>query len=174
MEKLFGIITLVVLIGAPSLAVRANGFAMTDCSVTFSPNGGTVAALVKLIGSAKSSVRMLAYNFTSQDVAKALIDAEHRGVDVRAVFDKSVPTERNSALPILEAAGVPYRIDRTHLIAHNKVLLIDGEWVETGSFNYTDNAEHHNGENALACRSAGAYALYLADWQKHWNHSADK
>jgi phosphatidylserine/phosphatidylglycerophosphate/cardiolipin synthase-like enzyme len=151
--------------------VEAATFSMDQCSVTFSPNGGTTQALVAYIGTAKTSIRLLAYNFTSTEVANALVLAHRRGVDVQLVLDKSVPTERNSVLPIIQRDDIPFRIDHAHAIAHNKVIIIDGAWVETGSFNYSDNAEHHNGENALICHSPDAYKLYRTDWEKHWLHS---
>lgn len=162
---------LAVLLITAASAAQADGFALDSCTVHFSPNGGTIDALVKYIGSAKRSVRMLAYNFTSEDVAQALIDAKNRGVDVQIVLDRSVLTEKNSQYPAMMKAGVPTWIDRKHKIAHNKVILIDGEWIETGSFNYTDNAELHNGENALICHGKAAYDLYLQDWKKHMVHS---
>lgn len=159
------------LIGAGSSGAMAEGFALDSCSVHFSPKGGTIAALVQYIGTAKKSIRLLAYNFTSADVGKALIEAHNRGVDVQLVLDRSVPTEKNSQLPEMLSAGIPVFIDKAHHIAHNKVILVDDEWIETGSFNYTDNAEKFNGENALICHGKEAHDLYLADWQKHKEHS---
>jgi len=38
-----------------------------------------------------------AYSFTSAPIAKALVDAHHRGVNVLAVLDKSNETEKYSA-----------------------------------------------------------------------------
>lgn len=160
------IAALLLLASIPALA-----FDMTDCTVYFSPRGGVMDALVKYIGTAKKSVRVLAYNFTSRPIADALVDAHKRNVDVQVVLDRSVPTERGSALPELLAAGIPTWIDKAHRIAHNKVILVDGAWIETGSFNFSPNAEYYNGENAIVCRSPEAYSDYLADWQKHESHS---
>jgi phosphatidylserine/phosphatidylglycerophosphate/cardiolipin synthase-like enzyme len=149
----------------------AAGFSMESCTVRFSPKGGVTDMLVAYIGGASQSIRMLAYNFTSVPVANALIAAYERNVDVVLVLDRSVPTEKNSVLPLIKKAGIPYRIDSTHHIAHNKVILIDGVWIETGSFNYSPNAENFNGENALICRSPEAYTEYRSDWETHWAHS---
>jgi hypothetical protein len=38
--------------------------------------------------------------------------------------------------------GVPTYIDAEHAIAHNKIMIIDGQTVLTGSFNFT--TEEHN------------------------------
>ena len=43
-----------------------------------------------------------------------------------------------------------YRWDYTYAIQmHHKYLLVDGRWVATGSYNYSDNAEHNTMENVL-------------------------
>jgi phosphatidylserine/phosphatidylglycerophosphate/cardiolipin synthase-like enzyme len=171
MKKLLMCFMMIAMIGGGSSNAMADGFSMDSCSVHFSPKGGTISALVQYIGTAKKSIRLLAYNFTSADVANALIEAHNRGVDVQVVLDHSVPTEKNSMLGSIRAAKIPAFIDKTHKIAHNKVILVDDEWIETGSFNYTDNAEKFNGENALICHGKEAHDLYLADWERHKAHS---
>jgi phosphatidylserine/phosphatidylglycerophosphate/cardiolipin synthase-like enzyme len=40
-------------------------------------------------------------------------------------------------------------IDRRPGIAHNKVMIIDGQHVITGSFNFTESAQKKNAENVL-------------------------
>jgi len=45
--------------------------------------------------------------------------------------------------------GRSVKIDAQHAIAHNKVMIIDGETVITGSFNFTKAAEENNAENLL-------------------------
>jgi hypothetical protein len=40
-------------------------------------------------------------------------------------------------------AAIPVYIDAEHAIAHNKIMVIDGQTVITGSFNFTNAAEEH-------------------------------
>ncbi len=141
------------------------------CTVVFSPEGGTTQAIVDLIHGATRSIRLLAYNFTSAEIGHALIEAKERGVDVKLILDKSVPHEKKSLLPAMLAAGIPAWIDRRHHIAHNKVIVVDESIIETGSFNFTDSAEHRNAENAVICPSVSGAALYLSDWERHRAHS---
>src|SRR5262245_14055401 len=42
---------------------------------------------------------------------------------------------------------------RPHAISHNKVIIIDGEMVLTGSFNFTKAAQEKNAENLLIIRN---------------------
>jgi phosphatidylserine/phosphatidylglycerophosphate/cardiolipin synthase-like enzyme len=45
------------------------------------------------------------------------------------------------------------RVDTAHAIAHNKVIVIDGSTVVTGSFNFTRAAQEKNAENLLNVKS---------------------
>ena len=46
------------------------------------------------------------------------------------------PAPSTSAADFLAHAGVPTLIDSEHAIAHNKVMVVDGETVITGAFNF--------------------------------------
>jgi len=73
--------------------------------VAFSPNEGSEALVAKVIDSAKSELRVLAYSFTSAPVTAALLRAKKRGVDVRAVVDhKSNVSEDRSTPGSLQCA----------------------------------------------------------------------
>ena len=139
--------------------------------VHFSPKGGCTEAVVKGIDAAKSSVLVQAYSFTSAPIAKALVEAHKRSVDVRVILDKSVRTENYSEADFLHNAGIPVSIDARHAIAHNKVMVIDGETVITGSFNFTRAAENDNAENLLVIRDKAVADKYTANWQAHAEHS---
>ena len=69
--------------------------------VYFSPKGGCTEAVVKELGAAKSTVFVQAYSFTSAPIAKALVDAHKRGVDVRVILDKSQRSAKYSSAAIL-------------------------------------------------------------------------
>jgi phosphatidylserine/phosphatidylglycerophosphate/cardiolipin synthase-like enzyme len=139
--------------------------------VFFSPKGGCTEAVVKELNAAKTSVLVQAYSFTSTPIAKALLEAHKRGVKVEVVLDKSQRTEKYSEADFLVNSGIPTRIDAQHAIAHNKVMVIDGEVVITGSFNFTKSAEHSNAENLLVIRDKALAEKYTANWEKHAEHS---
>jgi len=67
---------------------------------------------------------------------------------------------------------VPVRLDAKYAIQHQKVIIIDGESVETGSYNYTKGARDRNSENVLIVRADPALAKsYEANWEKLWGES---
>ena len=140
--------------------------------VAFSPNGGGAALIIRTIGEAKKTIKVQAYSFTNADIAKALLDAHKRGVNVRVVLDKSQETEKYTSATFLANAGVPVRIDNDFAIAHSKIMILDEETVITGSFNFTKAAEERNAENVLVIRGNRELAkLYLQNWQWRWDAS---
>ncbi|MGE5581466.1 MAG: phospholipase D family protein [Bacillota bacterium] len=138
--------------------------------VGFSPQGGITDMIVKELNSAKSSIEVQAYSFTSPPIAKALVDAEKRGVKVRVIVDKSQKTEKYSIVTYLTNAGVPVHIDTGFAIAHSKIMIVDQINVITGSFNFTKSAEERNAENCLILRGNKELAdLYMKNWQWRWD-----
>lgn len=143
-----------------------------DIHPFFSPSGGCTQAVVSALDVAKKSVFVQAYSFTSAPIARALVDAKHRGIDVQVILDKSQRGERYSSATFLSNEGVPTYIDPVHKIAHNKVMVIDGQTVITGSFNFTKSAEEGNAENLLVINNAPELAQrYAQNWKEHLGHS---
>ena len=143
-------------------------------SVYFSPNGGCTDAIVKELGNAKSSVYVQAYSFTSEPIAKALTDAYKRGVKVQTILDKSNRTQKYSAADFLLHADIPTYVDAAHAINHNKVMVIDGDAMITGLFNFmraVRAAEEKNAENLLVIRDKALAEKYIANWKLHAGHS---
>ena len=126
-----------------SLLLALNTVA-ADVQVFFSPNGGCTEAVVENLAKAKSTVLVQAFSFTSAPIAKALADAEKRGVKVQVILDKTQRTEKYSGADFVQRAGIPTFIDAKHNIAHNKIIVIDSHTVLTGSFNFTKAAEKEN------------------------------
>jgi phosphatidylserine/phosphatidylglycerophosphate/cardiolipin synthase-like enzyme len=137
----------------------------------FSPHGGATDAVVNALGHATNSIHVQAYSFTSAPIAKALVDAGRRGVKVQVILDRSQRTEKYSEADFLKNEGIPTLIDAEHAIAHNKVIVIDGYLVLTGSFNFTKAAEENNAENLLVINDPILAKRYLENWQAHQAHS---
>lgn len=140
--------------------------------VHFSPNGGVTNAVVEAIREAKKRIRIQAYSFTSQPIAKAIVEAKRRGVQVTAILDKSNRTAKYSAATFLKNQGAIVRIDDAHAIAHDKIILIDDNVVITGSFNFTAAAEASNAENLLVIVGlTDLFSRYDENFAEHLKHS---
>jgi phosphatidylserine/phosphatidylglycerophosphate/cardiolipin synthase-like enzyme len=139
--------------------------------VYFSPEDKPTAAIVDALNRAKTSIRLQAYSFTSAPIAEALKKAHQRNVDVQVILDKSQPKQHYTSATFLTTAKIPVFIDSRHAIAHNKIIVIDGNTVITGSFNFTKAAETSNAENLLIIESPVLARIYLDNWEKHRQHS---
>src|ERR1035441_378005 len=124
---------LLLLVPLPSIAC--------DIQVAFSPDRGATELVIRTIESAKKTVRVAAYSFTSKPIALALVADAKRGVDVKVVVDKSQATPRFSAAPFLPNAGIPVRVDYRYAIMHDKFVVVDSQTGEERSFNYTEAGE---------------------------------
>jgi phosphatidylserine/phosphatidylglycerophosphate/cardiolipin synthase-like enzyme len=54
---------------------------------------------------------------------------------------------------------------------HDKIMIVDGKIVLTGSFNWSNNAENENNENLLIITSTSLATTYENEFQKIWNSS---
>ena len=139
-----------------------------DIKVYFSPHGGCTEAVVRAVKAAQREILVEAYSFTSEPIAVALIEAEKRGVDVEVILDKSQEQARGTEADLISQKGIPTYIDSAYRIAHDKVMIIDGTRVITGSFNFTKSAEDFNAENLLVISNDPPLAeQYTASWKQH-------
>lgn len=158
---------------ATLVSVKPAGAA--EVAVAFSPGIGDLNAeelVIETIGTAQHSIRLAAYAFTSKPIARALLAAKRRGVDVQAVLDKSNLGERFGAAQYLANTGIPVRIDSEYAAMHDKFMVIDSHTVQTGSFSYTSVAARGNAENAMVVRNHANFASeYEAEWRRLWKES---
>ena len=147
-----------------------------DIHACFTPGEDCTGLIVAEIATAKREVLVQAYSFTSAPIVKALVDAKQRGVDVRVILDKSQVGQKKEGVvaDTLAIAKVPVLIDSAHAIAHNKVMVLDGERVITGSFNFTKAAQERNSENLLVIADPALARQYAENWQRHAGHSSVK
>ncbi len=154
----------------------ANAGQDASIEVGFSPDGSGEALVLRSINSARQSIRLTAYSFTAAPVARALVDAKKRGVDVAAVVDykNNLVEDRSgkarAALSLLVNAGIPTRIVSVFPVQHSKYVVIDGATVQTGSYNYSVAAARYNSENVLVIWNRPDLArVYLENWQRIYN-----
>ena len=89
-------------------SIPAAPLSASAISVYFSPRGGCTAAVVDALDRAKQSIRVQAYSFTSAPIAKAVVDAKRRGLDVEILLDKSQRTEKYSSADFVAHAGIRF------------------------------------------------------------------
>jgi len=133
----------------------------------FSPEDGVEEKLVSLIGSARQRILFLMYSFTSDTLAEAIISRAESGVAARGVMDaEQAVSNRGSEYDRLRAAGVDVRLDGSQGQMHHKALIIDGNIVVTGSYNFSKNAATRNDENVLIIHDQEVAAEYQKEFEE--------
>jgi phosphatidylserine/phosphatidylglycerophosphate/cardiolipin synthase-like enzyme len=139
--------------------------------VFFSPKGGCTDAIIREITNAKSAIMVSALSLTSMSIGKALIDAHKRGVKVEIILNKEKKISVYGEADFFYNEGIPVWIDSIHGINHNKIMVMDGSTVITGSFNFTKRAEENNAENLVVIRDKKLVEKYVDNWRIHREHS---
>lgn len=135
-------------------------------SVCFTPGNACMTRLLSAIQHAQQSIDVQAFSFTAYPIAKALVDAAKRGIQVRVIADNSqFVCGAYSKLRYLWRHHIPVWDDSALNIAHNKVMIIDNHLVETGSFNYTISAQRYNAENMVFIDNPALAARYEQNWK---------
>lgn len=138
----------------------------------FSPEDDIEGRLHALMRKARQSLHVEAYVLTSRSLARGLIEAAKRGVEVAVLADAAQAANNpNSQLQSLVNAGVRVALVNRYAAFHSKVLLVDVTGgqpvVVTGSYNWSYSAQYRNSENVLIVTGDRLVAArYLTNWQR--------
>ncbi|BFH80575.1 phospholipase D-like domain-containing protein [Thermus thermophilus] len=134
----------------------------------FSPRGGRLAreALLKRLSEAQREVLVAAFVLTDREILRALLEAQGRGVAVRVLLEsRNLGSSREETLL---KGNVPVRQDANPYTMHHKVMVLDGEWVITGSYNFSARAYEVNNENLLVLKSPSLAERYRKEVLRLW------
>lgn len=115
-------------------------------------------AMRAAIDSATTSIDVMTNAWTRSELATDMLQAQERGVTVRAVVSSRFAGDFPAQ--VLAEAEANIRED----IVHDKVMIIDNQIVVTGSANWSMNAWSNN-ENQLWIDDAATAALFTAEFE---------
>ena len=137
----------------------------------FTPPHGIAAHISAQLATAKKTIHIVMFEFDSAPLALSLELAAGRGVAVELVIDGSEAHESQNLIAGLKQAGVKVYSDKKHHLTHSKYVVADNEWVITGSYNWTNDAELRNAENIVVIDNAVLAAAYELDFTLRLNES---
>ncbi|MDO8805888.1 MAG: phospholipase D-like domain-containing protein [Elusimicrobiota bacterium] len=148
----------------PTPDVNFNGTMLPDYS--FSPRGGTEAAIAKAIDAARSEADVAMFTFTSKPIMEALKRASARGVRVKLMLfiDQKFPFEQEARAGRMELHYKTGRLEKGQM--HNKFAVLDGKLLINGSFNWTATAENSNTENTIFTMAPEYVSPYKAQFDR--------
>jgi phosphatidylserine/phosphatidylglycerophosphate/cardiolipin synthase-like enzyme len=132
----------------------------------FSPREEVSARLVERLAEARHSIRFMAFSFTSDPIAQAMVERHAAGVAVQGVFENRSASGLGAEFDRLDEAGADVWRDGNCYTMHHKVIIIDEATVITGSYNFTARAEDTNDENLLIIDSPALAAEFLSEFTR--------
>jgi phosphatidylserine/phosphatidylglycerophosphate/cardiolipin synthase-like enzyme len=138
-------------------------------SVFFSPKSNTYQQGIKqLIQNAKKYIYIPIFYLTHKDLAKELINAKKRGVDIKIILDATAARNRYSVHKILRKNQILIKVENFGGKMHCKSIIIDDKYFITGSMNLTLAGNQKNDENTLIIQNQRLAKQYKRYFLKIW------
>lgn len=142
-------------------------FASASLENYFAPEDNVLEKILRELKEAKASIHVMAFSFTSKEMASVIRMKKRNGLGVKVLFHGSGAKTEYSRLKDMEEVGAEVFISHNRRgVMHNKVIIIDRSVVITGSFNFSNNANTSNDENLLIIRSPQLAAVYEEEFQR--------
>ena len=144
-----------------------------SADVYFSPDGGIRQHLVRTIQQSRQYIDIAVYQFTSAELASALVAAKDRGVRIRILTDREKIESDGPALRKLRSAGIAIRslgvVEQS--LMHDKFAVFDDRVAATGSYNWTQSAERANYENLVLLDDSEVVTRFQREFNRLWRQA---
>lgn len=122
-------------------------FSHAKINFYFTPSTDCEKHIIKYIDQSQSSLDIVIYSLSNEQIVQAIENAYKRGVEIRILTDRMQAGGRRSKVKHLYNLGIDIRVNSKHKIQHNKLAVFDNATIVTGSYNWTENASKYNSEN---------------------------
>ena len=136
----------------------------------FFPSSSNEQKLVRMLDTAQQTMHVCVFTITNNALRDALVRAHDRGVQVKVISDDECMKQQGSDIYDMKAYGIPCESDtdpEAHM--HNKFVVIDGQVLITGSFNWTVAASGRNQENLIFLQDADLSQAYIQEFERLWS-----
>ena len=125
----------------------------SQLEVYFSPQDKSSARIVDLLNNATKYVYIPTFLITHKGISDAIVKAKKRGVDVKIIIDANNVNIRNTKHTYFKNNAIPMKAENYAGKLHSKSMIIDDEYVITGSMNFSNSGENKNDENMLVIKN---------------------
>lgn len=148
----------------------------------FAPDHNPELVIVNGILKARDSIHFAIFTFSgSTTIDDALLRVREQGVSVKGVLDRGQAAHNFSPHPQLIEAGAVLRRHKAPRLPgfrrpgklHHKSMVLEKQWIISGSFNYTDNANRFNDENVFFINNPEIAEYYIDEIDRIFNNLAE-
>lgn len=161
------IFALILTWGAFSQATIAN---LDTC---FAPDENCDQKLIEFVTLSEKTLDVAIYNLTLKPYVQAIVSQLQKGVKVRMVIDHEMAQDKLVQFQELKTAGALIKYGGARGIMHDKFTVLDGQKIETGSFNYTVAATKMNSENQIYLFDEKPVKAFVAEFEDLWTNGID-
>ncbi|XP_060076527.1 uncharacterized protein LOC132556155 [Ylistrum balloti] len=145
---------------------KPDGCVVRGCK--FSHQDNSLSKLFMMLSKSTQSMDVCVFVMTCTDLTDLLIRAHWRGVRVRVITDCEQEGATGSQVWRLRSEGIAVRTDESSFFMHHKFVVIDGNTLINGSFNWTRQAITGNQENLLISNNHALVTEYHKQFEYLW------
>jgi phosphatidylserine/phosphatidylglycerophosphate/cardiolipin synthase-like enzyme len=134
----------------------------------FSPGTACLEAIRTRLRNTRRHAEICVFTLSDDRISDEVLAAHHRGVAVRLLTDNLKEFDAGSDIGRLRDAGVAIAVDRTEAHMHHKFAIFDGEWLLSGSYNWTRSACELNEENIIQSNDAALLKQFSEHFERLW------
>lgn len=144
----------------------------TICDLCFSPQESCDQKLISYLDTAEKTLDIAIYSLTLDGIGKSIRRAQKRGVKIRIIADYKSSFIKSSIVNELKDDGIPLHLwsgeNSQDGLMHHKFAIIDGQIIQTGSYNYSQNATSRNAENQIYMSDRSTIKKYQQEFERLW------
>jgi phosphatidylserine/phosphatidylglycerophosphate/cardiolipin synthase-like enzyme len=142
--------------------------APTTSRAYFSPGEACLMTILGELGRARHSADICVFTITDDRIARVLLEAHARKVQVRILTDNDKQYDGGSDIERLRSAGIAVKVDDTEHHMHHKFALLDGVTLLNGSYNWTRSAAAFNEENLVVTNEPALVRTFAQRFEALW------
>jgi cardiolipin synthase len=154
------------------LMVSVQAFVL-DEKLIIEPNAGK-RPFYQLIKSAKNNIKLILYGFTDRSLAKALVSAHKKKINVKVILEHApykYPSENKAIYKFLKRNGVNIKWSNPAFrLTHQKTLIIDKSTATIMTLNFTHSAFKKQRNFAITINTPKAVKDIVTQFEYDWNH----
>ena len=141
-------------------------------AILFTRDVSVAEVIERQLQAAKKSIDAALYRLDSPRLARALEIAVLGGLSVRLVLDHNKYVSTPATRELLADHHLSFRLSAgpggRFRKMHHKFVILDGQVVLTGSYNWTIESEEQNYENLLIVRHPSVVLPYAREFEELW------
>lgn len=144
----------------------------SNVDICFRPQENCLKRFISFLDLADSSIDMAVYRINNDAIYQILKEKLEKGVKVRLVVDKENYKNKGSSVDKLVKYGAVVKFGTQEGHMHHKFTIVDRQFIQFGSANYTSKSFEKNYENIVFTRLNTVRESYQRHFETLWVDSS--